>query len=170
MAPWIMPIYDNLDVLFENKHSKLMLDSYIDDGLINVEAMPYIRGRSISNSIIIVDEAQNLDINELKTIITRVGEGSKIILTGDIEQIDRKYLDPTMDGIVSAIDKLLDNEIYAHIKLNKVQRSKVANLAVEKIMTLLKKIKLFFIRFLFYPPIIFFLLEMVEQNIQIFLS
>jgi len=131
MAPWVAPIFDNLDVLFSNDNAKAMLETYIDRGLIRVEAMPYIRGRSIPSSFIIVDEAQNLTVNELKTIITRAGEGTKVVLTGDVQQIDKKFLDPTTDGIVYVIEKLKNNLLYAHITLDRVQRSSLADLAVK---------------------------------------
>jgi len=130
MAPWIAPIHDNLDVLFPNENSKNMLDMYISNGLIKVEAMPYIRGRSIPNSYIIVDEAQNLNVNELKTIITRAGKGTKIILTGDVQQVDRKFLDPAVDGIIRAVEKFKNNHIFAHIMLTKTERSELAALAI----------------------------------------
>jgi PhoH-like ATPase len=130
MAPWIAPIHDNLDVLFPNENSKNMLDMYISNGLIKVEAMPYIRGRSIPNSYIIVDEAQNLNVNELKTIITRAGQGTKIILTGDVQQVDRKFLDPSVDGIICAVEKFKNNHIFAHITLTKSERSELAALAI----------------------------------------
>ena len=91
MSPWLMPIQDNLEFLLgDNKET---IELLYENGTIEVEALTYIRGRSISNAFIIIDEAQNLSIHELKTIITRVGENTKIILTGDIEQIDNVYLD-----------------------------------------------------------------------------
>lgn len=131
MAPWVAPIFDNLDVLFSNDSAKAMMETYIDRGLIRVEAMPYIRGRSIPSSFIIVDEAQNLTANELKTIITRAGEGTKVVLTGDVQQIDKKFLDPITDGIVYVIEKLKNNSLYAHVSLDRVQRSPLADLAVK---------------------------------------
>jgi PhoH-like ATPase len=88
MMPWLMPLQDNLEHILGDKS---MFKSFIEKGKIEVEALTYIRGRSISNAFIIIDEAQNLTAHEVKTIITRVGENTKIVLTGDIEQIDNIY-------------------------------------------------------------------------------
>ena len=88
MGPWLMPIQDNLEFILGNK---AQIKSYFEKGQIEIEALTYIRGRSISNAFIIIDEAQNLTAHEVKTILTRVGDGTKIILTGDIEQIDNIY-------------------------------------------------------------------------------
>ena len=97
--------------------------------MIEIEALTYIRGRSISNAFIIIDEAQNLSSHELKTIITRVGEGTKIILTGDIEQIDSPFVDETTNGLTYAIEKFKDHTLAGHVTLHKGERSKVASLA-----------------------------------------
>ena len=91
MLPWLAPIQDNLEFLMGNDKNALL--DHMERGMIEIEALTYIRGRSISNAFIIIDEAQNLTGHELKTILTRVGEGTKIILTGDIEQIDNIYID-----------------------------------------------------------------------------
>ena len=107
------------------------LESYIDDGTIEVEALTYIRGRSISNAYIIIDEAQNLTFHELKTIITRVGEGTKIILTGDVEQIDNLYVDVTSNGLSYAVEKFKKYDLAGHITLLRGERSKVATLAAK---------------------------------------
>ncbi len=127
MKPWLMPIQDNLDFLLNGKSNNIA--HLYDDKTIQVEALTYIRGRSISNAFIIVDEAQNLTTHELKTIITRVGENTKIILTGDIEQIDSVYLDSTSNGLSYAVEKLKFHELSGHIALVKGERSKVATLA-----------------------------------------
>jgi len=127
MRPWLMPIQDNLEFLMGDK--KDTMDLLIEQGIIEVEALTYIRGRSISNAFVIIDEAQNLSIHELKTIVTRIGENSKIILTGDIEQIDNTYLDATSNGLSYAIEKFKEHEISGHITLKKGERSKVATLA-----------------------------------------
>jgi PhoH-like ATPase len=127
MKPWLMPIQDNLDFLLNGK--KESMNIYFDKGVIQTEALTYIRGRSISNAFIIVDEAQNLTIHELKTIITRVGENTKIVLTGDIEQIDSVYLDSTSNGLSYAAEKLKSYDLSGHITLIKGERSKVATLA-----------------------------------------
>ena len=102
---------------------------YMENGTIEVEALTYIRGRSISNAYIIIDEAQNLTAHELKTIITRVGENTKIILTGDIEQIDNVYLDETSNGLAHAVEKFKTHQLSGHMTLVKGERSKVATLA-----------------------------------------
>ena len=104
---------------------------YIETGKIEIEAITYIRGRSISDAIIIIDEAQNLTTHELKTIVTRVGEGTKIVLTGDIEQIDNVYTDETSNGLTHAVEKFKDYELAGHIILQKGERSKVATLAAK---------------------------------------
>ena len=127
MAPWIAPIEDNLKHLMND--DKASLDMYTDKGLIEVEALTYIRGRSITNAFIVIDEAQNLTNHELKTILTRVGENTKIVLTGDIEQIDNVYLDETTNGLTYAIEKFKDCELAGHISLRKGERSRVATLA-----------------------------------------
>jgi PhoH-like ATPase len=91
--------------------------------------LAYIRGRSLSNVIFIVDEAQNLTPHEVKTIITRAGENTKIIFTGDIFQIDTPYLDTESNGLSFLVDRMYDSELYAHINLEKGERSELANLA-----------------------------------------
>jgi len=131
MTPWLMPIQDNLQFLMGN--DKLTLDIYIQKGTIEIEALTYIRGRSISNAFIIIDEAQNLTTHELKTIITRVGEGTKIVLTGDIEQIDNVYIDAISNGLTHAVEKFKIFDLAAHVTLNKGERSKVATFAAENL-------------------------------------
>ena len=127
MRPWLMPIQDNIDFLLNGK--KNSMEMFFEDGTIQIEALTYIRGRSISNAFVIIDEAQNLTIHELKTIITRVGENTKIILTGDIEQIDSVYLDGTSNGLSYAVEKFKNHSLSGHITLIKGERSKVATLA-----------------------------------------
>jgi len=131
MTPWLMPIQDNLQFLMGN--DKLTLDIYMQKGTIEIEALTYIRGRSISNAFIIIDEAQNLTTHELKTIITRVGEGTKIVLTGDVEQIDNVYIDATSNGLTHAVEKFKRFELASHITLTKGERSKVATFAAENL-------------------------------------
>ena len=104
---------------------------YTMQGTIEVEALTYIRGRSIANAFIIIDEAQNLTAHELKTIITRVGENTKIVLTGDIEQIDNVYVDETSNGLAYAVEKFKLHDISGHVTLTKGERSKVATLAAK---------------------------------------
>ena len=129
MKPWLTPIQDNLQFLMGN--DKTTLDMYLDRGRIEIEALTYIRGRSIANAFIIIDEAQNLTTHELKTIITRVGEGSKIILTGDVEQIDNAYVDETTNGLTHAVEKFKDFELAGHVTLMRGERSKVATYAAK---------------------------------------
>ena len=131
MSPWLMPIQDNLQFLMGN--DKLTLDIYRQRGTIEIEALTYIRGRSISNAFMIIDEAQNLTAHELKTIITRVGEGTKIVLTGDVEQIDNVYIDATTNGLTHAVEKFKRFELASHVTLNKGERSKVATFAAENL-------------------------------------
>ena len=125
--PWVAPIQDNLKNLMGN--DKVTLDMYMEEGKIEVEAMTFIRGRSIANAFIIIDEAQNMTKHEIKTVLTRVGEGTKIVLTGDIEQIDNVYLDETTNGLTYVIDRFKDQCSAGHITLVKGERSKVATLA-----------------------------------------
>jgi len=129
MAPWIAPIRDNLRYLFGD--DKDTLDMYIESGKIEIEAITYIRGRSISDAIIIIDEAQNLTTHELKTIITRVGENTKIILTGDVDQIDNTYLDATSNGLSYTVEKFKEYDIAAHVTLLKGERSELASLGAQ---------------------------------------
>ena len=129
MHPWLMPIQDNLQFLVGN--DRIMLEQYMEKGMIEIEALTYIRGRSISNAYIIIDEAQNLTAHEIKTIITRAGEGTKIVLTGDIEQIDNAYTDETSNGLAYAIEKFKFYDLSGHITLRKGERSKVATLAAK---------------------------------------
>ena len=128
MLPWIAPLRDNLEYLFGDK---LALDMQMEQGTIEIEAMTYIRGRSISNAFMIVDEAQNLTAHELKTIITRVGHGTKLVLTGDIQQIDNSYVDAVSNGLTHAVEKFKSYEISGHVTLYKGERSALATLAAE---------------------------------------
>ena len=129
MRPWLLPVQDNLEFLLGDTKDQMGL--MLDQGKIEIEALTYIRGRSISNAYIIVDEAQNLTIHELKTIVTRAGEGTKIVLTGDIEQIDNTYLDATSNGLSYAIEKLKQYDLTGHVALEKGERSKIATLAAK---------------------------------------
>jgi len=122
-----MPIQDNLQHLLGN--NKTALEMYIENGKIEIEALTYIRGRSISNAYIIIDEAQNLTKHEIKTIITRIGEGTKIVLTGDIEQIDSVYVNETTNGLAHTVEKFKQYPIAGHVTFKKGERSDVATLA-----------------------------------------
>ena len=126
MMPWLMPIQDNLKFLMGDRTN---LEMYIDKGKIEVEALTYIRGRSIANAYIVIDEAQNLTKHEVKTIITRIGEGTKIVLTGDIEQIDNIYVNETSNGLAHAIEKFKEYPIAGHVTFKKGERSELATLA-----------------------------------------
>lgn len=149
LNPWMQPIYDNLEFIFdlnnrhthkpkkrrnkkqqepvdESAHSGKNYAHLIDSGLLSVEALTYIRGRSIPSQYMIIDEAQNLTPHEVKTIVTRAGEGTKIILTGDCEQIDSPYLDEMTNGLAYAVDKMKEETITAHVTLREGERSELA--------------------------------------------
>jgi len=126
MLPWLMPIQDNLKYLMGDKSS---LELYMEKGKIEIEALTYIRGRSISDAFVIIDEAQNLTRHEIKTIITRIGENTKIILTGDIEQIDNIYVNETSNGLAHAVENFKEYKIAGHITFRKGERSELATLA-----------------------------------------
>lgn len=132
LGPWMQPIFDNIDFLFGNQRARNEMttwDELINQGLLHVEPLTYIRGRSLPQQFMIVDESQNLTPHEIKTIITRAGEGTKIVLTGDSEQIDNPYLDSLNNGLVYTIDKLKGEEIVAHVKLSVGERSPLSEIA-----------------------------------------
>lgn len=132
LNPYMQPIYDNLDFLFSGHSGDTnQWKSLADDGLIKVEALTYIRGRSIPMQYMIVDESQNLTPHEIKTIITRAGEGTKIVLTGDTQQIDSAYLDEINNGLTYCCDKLKTEDIVAHVELTKGERSPLAEIATK---------------------------------------
>jgi len=135
LLPWLAPIMDNLrQLMFSGKKSKYnesMITDLMEDGTIELEAITYLRGRSISDAYIIIDESQNCGSHELKTILTRVGENSKIVLTGDIEQIDNVYLDAVSNGLAIAIEKFKGSDITGSCTLLKGERSKLATLAAK---------------------------------------
>lgn len=132
LNPWMQPIYDNLDHLFGTKQGRSnQWMQLVDQGLIKIEALTYIRGRSIPQQFLIVDEAQNLSSHEIKTIITRAGEGTKIILTGDREQIDNPYLDAVNNGLTYVVEKMKQETIVAHVELSKGERSELADIATK---------------------------------------
>jgi PhoH-like ATPase len=124
MAPWMKPIFDNMQFIMGS--DRTMLDMYLEKGVIEIDAITYIRGRSISNAYVIIDEAQNLTAHEVKTILTRVGENTKIVLTGDIEQIDNVYTNETSNGLTYAIEKFKESTLSGHITFKKGERSKLA--------------------------------------------
>ncbi|CAH1209079.1 MULTISPECIES: PhoH family protein [unclassified Paenibacillus] len=131
LRPWMQPIYDNLEFLFDTKKAGDIDKILMGLGSIQVEALTYIRGRSIPGQFIIVDEAQNLSRHEVKTIVSRVGEGSKIILMGDPEQIDHPYLDSASNGLTYVVERFKQEGISGHIMLEKGERSKLAQLAAD---------------------------------------
>ncbi len=150
IRPWMQPIYDNLEFLLENgeneevyqkekiekkKDIHTTIDYLKQMGILDVEPLTYIRGRSIPRQFIIIDEAQNLSPHEAKTIITRAGIGTKIVLTGDYYQIDHPYLNLYTNGISYTFNKMMGQPIFAHITLEKGERSELAELA-SKLMEL----------------------------------
>jgi PhoH-like ATPase len=135
LNPWMQPIYDNLELLLGlNKSDKKDGRSYaelVDLGFVEIEPLTYIRGRSLPNVYMIVDEAQNLTPHEVKTIITRAGEGTKIILTGDPYQIDHPYLDSSNNGLTTVAERFKEEAIASHVILTKGERSPLAELATQ---------------------------------------
>jgi PhoH-like ATPase len=133
LNPWMQPIYDNVEYLMGlSKQERGKGRSYqelIDLGYIEIEPLTYIRGRSIPNQFIIVDEAQNLTPHEVKTIITRVGEQTKVVLTGDPYQIDNPYVDATSNGLTTVVEKFKGEPVAGHVTLSKGERSALAELA-----------------------------------------
>ncbi len=125
LHPWMQSYFDNMELVGKD------IDYWIEFGMIEIEALAYIRGRSLNHRFIIVDEVQNLTPHIVKTIVSRVGKRSKIVLMGDIEQIDAPYLNATNNGLVNFVDKFKGESLYAHITLNKTLRSKVAELAAK---------------------------------------
>jgi len=131
LRPWMQPIFDNLEYLFNTKKPGELEAILAGMGSIEVEALTYIRGRSIPDQFIIIDEAQNLTKHEVKTILTRVGDGSKIVLMGDPEQIDHPYLDAFNNGLSYVVERFKDQPIAGHVKLVKGERSSLAQLAAD---------------------------------------
>ncbi|MFW5979887.1 MAG: PhoH family protein [Halanaerobiales bacterium] len=132
MQPWMQPIFDNLDfILNSNKKSSYTFEKLVEEDLIQIEALTYIRGRSVPDQFIIIDEAQNLSHHEVKTIITRAGQGTKIVLTGDPYQIDNPYLNFYKNGLTYLAYKFHDKKIGGHVMLEKGERSELARIASE---------------------------------------
>ncbi|MFN4083526.1 MAG: PhoH family protein [Bacteroidia bacterium] len=131
--PYMEPIWDNLKLIQsqwkETDKEYQKITEMVNNEKLMITPLAYIRGRSLSNIMFIIDEAQNLTPLEVKTIITRAGEGTKIIFTGDIFQIDTPYLDTQSNGLSYLIDKIRDNPLYAHVTLEKGERSELANIA-----------------------------------------
>lgn len=131
LLPRMQPIADNLEFLFNLSKKPLTLEQLIDAGTIELEALPYIRGRSIPHQFIVVDEVQNLTPHEIKTIITRAGVGTKIIITGDYYQIDNPYLDASSNGLTYLVERFKGQEMFGHITFIKGERSPLADLAAK---------------------------------------
>lgn len=138
---WMQPIFDNLTFLMaansrkqgdkQEESAKQKIDRLLRDNVIELEALTYIRGRSIPNQYVIVDEAQNLTPHEVKTIVSRAGEGTKVVLTGDPEQIDNPYLDSSSNGLSYAVERMKGQPMHGHITLRKSERSSLAGAAAK---------------------------------------
>jgi len=143
LGAWMQPIFDNLSYLMstrgspnqsaESKSSEQRIDKLVSDGRLVLEPLTYIRGRSIPHQFMIVDEAQNLTPHEVKTIVSRVGEGTKLVLTGDIGQIDNPYLDQSSNGLSYTVEKMRGLGLVGHVMLAKSERSDLASLAAERL-------------------------------------
>jgi len=132
LAPWMQPIFDNLDfIVNRNKNSSLTYNKLESEELIQIEALTYIRGRSVPDQYIIVDEAQNLSLHEVKTIVTRAGENTKLVFTGDPYQIDNPYLNFHKNGLNYLAHKFHDEKISGHVMLKRGEISELAEIASE---------------------------------------
>ncbi len=135
ISPYMQPLWDNLNFIknqFKVGEKKFkMIKEMEEEGMLAITALAFIRGRSLSSSMFIIDEAQNLSPHEVKTIITRAGEGTKVVFTGDINQIDTPYMDEQSNGLTYIIDRLKGQPLFAHVRLEKGERSELANLANE---------------------------------------
>ncbi|MBE9157581.1 PhoH family protein [Nodosilinea sp. LEGE 06152] len=136
LNPWMQPLYDNFDLIFGTQdmrgrpeHWRRGHEEMIEQGLLQIEPLTYIRGRSIPKQFLVVDEAQNLTPHEVKTILTRAGEGTKIILTGDPEQIDNPYVDASSNGLTYVVERFKGEALAGHISLTKGERSSLAERA-----------------------------------------
>lgn len=133
IAPYMQPLFDNLLVIKSHLsyggYEARSIEELQNSGRLEIEALAYIRGRSLSETFCIIDEAQNLTPHEIKTIITRAGEGTKMIFTGDLQQIDSPYLDAQSNGLAYMIDKMTGQDLFAHVNLLKGERSKLSELA-----------------------------------------
>ncbi len=141
LAMWMQPIFDNVSYLLSTRGSHMeyadsltneqRIDKLIDEGKLVLEPLTYIRGRSIPHQFMVVDEVQNLTPHEVKTIVSRAGEGTKVVVTGDINQIDNPYLDASSNGLVHLIERMKSHGIAGHVTLGKTERSELASLAAE---------------------------------------
>lgn len=143
LGAWMQPIFDNLSYLLstrgthdkgpDSQTSEQRIGKLMADGKVVLEPLTYIRGRSIPHQFMVVDEAQNLTPHEVKTIASRVGEGTKLVLTGDIGQIDNPYLDSSSNGLAYAVEKMKGVRLFAHVTLAKSERSELASLAASRL-------------------------------------
>jgi PhoH-like ATPase len=139
LNPWMKPIFDNLELLVSSGESRgrdreVRAPSYqalLDQAIIQVEPLTYIRGRSLPKQYLIIDEAQNLTPHEVKTVITRAGEGTKVVLTGDPYQIDNPYVDATSNGLTYVVERFKDTRLAGHVTLRKGERSELARIAAK---------------------------------------
>jgi len=133
LNPWMQPIFDNVEFLMglsaSDKRQGRSYRELIDLGMLQIEPLTYIRGRSIPSQYMIVDEAQNLTPHEVKTIVSRAGDGTKIVLTGDPYQIDHPYVDSTNNGLVHVVNRFRSESIAGHVTLTKGERSDLAEIA-----------------------------------------
>ncbi len=137
---WMQPIFDNLTFILggggkiaedEQDSTRKQVENLLKAEIVEMEALTYIRGRSISNQFVIIDEAQNLTPHEVKTIISRAGSGTKMVLTGDPDQIDNPYLDSASNGLMYTVERLKNIAIHGHITLRKSERSELAGVAAD---------------------------------------
>jgi PhoH-like ATPase len=136
MQPWVQPVYDLLEFLMginsrASKNSGRSYKELVDLGYVNVEVLSYLRGKTLENKFIIIDDAQNMSVSEMKTILTRVGKKSRIILTGDRTQCDNPKLNSENNGFVVAMEKFKNNVLSGHVYLHESQRSIIAQAAAE---------------------------------------
>jgi PhoH-like ATPase len=133
LSHWMQPVFDNLEYILgaDKKLRDMSVESLISRNLIEIEALTYIRGRSLPNQFIIIDEAQNLSPHEVKTIVSRAGTGTKVVLTGDPYQIDSPYLDSNSNGLTFLVEAFKGQEMFGHVTLERSERSPLAELAAE---------------------------------------
>ncbi len=135
IRPYLQPIFDNLEFMMDedkpNNSGHYSISDLMEDGTVQMEAITFIRGRTFHEQILIIDEAQNLTKHEIKTILTRAGEGTKIVLTGDVQQIDSPFLDQNNNGLSLILDKFKDEAIACHVHLDKGERSELAEISAD---------------------------------------
>ena len=137
LAPFMQPLYDNIAVIKKNfgisSKENIKIEEMIRTKKLEISPLAYIRGRSLQKTYFIIDEAQNLTPHEVKTIITRAGEGTKIVFTGDVQQIDQPYLDKYSNGLTHISDKLYGEKLFEHVNLIMGERSRLSELAGKKL-------------------------------------